>query len=402
MFHQSQSISDKSFQIQWNLMGSMRYQLSNLIISKILWFGVRLFRGGIQERKYKVYTYLVRGGRLVNPTLTLMVTLIWQGVAPTPSHLENFLLHRRPSARFRVFKARQVVPNAPAPKGSSSWNPFNSSPIFTLSRDRQRRPVHCTGHWEAGRKWGYHVPQNAQLKLSSWTPKVERQMHRLPRRARTMGVFGRAQQRLVRAKISRGFLTLHLWKEHAKMSWCIKHPKIIYVPIKVSHLILSFLYWHLACLAIWLQLPPSTRLHTQDLTWAGSRSFAAANVHPCVKLPSTRRDDHLNWLTSSPSKNIGHWGQFHSCSLSLSHRLVGNESSAAVVIPAGGKAYCQASTLSCIASNVTSIAQRHLSGRLFFSCDARVSPVMEMMSMKWLKNREKMKHGMYCNWCILM
>ena len=152
------------------------------------------------------------GGRLINPTLRLMVPLIWQGVAPTPSHLENFLLHRRPSARFSVFKslwfvalARQVVPNAPAPKGSSSWNPFNSSPTFTLSRDRQRCPVHCTGHWEAGRKWGYHVPQNAQLKLSSWTPKVERQMHRLPRRARTIGVFRRAQQRLVRAKISRGF-----------------------------------------------------------------------------------------------------------------------------------------------------------------------------------------------------
>ena len=308
----------KSYQIQWNLMGSMRYQLSNLIISKILWFGGRLFRGGYRKENPR-YIHTLWGGRLVNPTLTLMVTLIWQGVAPTPSHLENFLLHRRPSARFRVFKslwfvalARQVVPNAPAPKGSSSWNPFNSSPIFTLSRDRQRRPVHCTGHWEAGRKWGYHVPQNAQLKLSSWTPKVERQMHRLPRRARTMGFSAGRNSAWLEPKFQEVSMTLHLWKEHAKMSWCIKHAGIIYVPIEVSHLILSFLYWHLACLAIWLQLPPSTRLHTQDLTWAGSRSFAAANVHPCVKLPSTRRDDHLNWLTSSPSKNIGHWGQFHS------------------------------------------------------------------------------------------
>ena len=62
----------KSCQIQWNLMGSMRYQLSNLIISKILWFRGRLFR--VDTGKTLQGTYLPCGGEggLINPMLAFM------------------------------------------------------------------------------------------------------------------------------------------------------------------------------------------------------------------------------------------------------------------------------------------------------------------------------------------
>ena len=44
-------------------MGSMRYQLSNLIISYPRFYGSgAVYLGWIQERPYKVPTYLVGGG----------------------------------------------------------------------------------------------------------------------------------------------------------------------------------------------------------------------------------------------------------------------------------------------------------------------------------------------------
>ena len=62
----------KSNQNPWNLMGSMRYQLSNLIISKILWLRVRLFRG--KPKKTLQGLPWPSGGWFINPVLALKVS----------------------------------------------------------------------------------------------------------------------------------------------------------------------------------------------------------------------------------------------------------------------------------------------------------------------------------------